>query len=55
MIDTKSIFSIATQTDFDRVALEVFRFQAEACAPYREYLELLGVDPADSVSADRTF
>ena len=46
MIDTKSIFSIATQTDFDRVALEVFRFQAEACAPYREYLELLGVDPA---------
>ena len=46
MIDTKSIFSIATQADFDRVALEVFRFQAEACAPYREYLELLGVDPA---------
>lgn len=46
MIDTKSIFSIATQTDFDRVALEVFRFQAEVCAPYREYLELLGVDPA---------
>lgn len=45
MIDTKSIFSIATQADFDRVALEVFRFQAEACAPYREYLELLGVDP----------
>lgn len=46
MIDTKSIFSIATQTDFDRMTLEVFRFQAEACAPYREYLELLGVDPA---------
>lgn len=46
MIDTKSIFSIATQADFDRVALEVFRFQAEACVPYREYLELLGVDPA---------
>lgn len=46
MIDTKAIFSIATQTDFDRMTLEVFRFQAEACAPYREYLELLGVDPA---------
>lgn len=46
MIDTKRIFSIATQADFDRVVLEVFRFQAEACAPYREYLELLGVDPA---------
>lgn len=46
MIDTKSIFSIATQADFDRMTLEVFRFQAEACTPYREYLELLGVDPA---------
>lgn len=46
MIDTKSILSIATQADFDRMTLEVFRFQAEACAPYREYLELLGVDPA---------
>lgn len=46
MIDTKSIFSIATQADFDRMTLEVFRFQAEACAPYREYLELLGIDPA---------
>lgn len=46
MIDTKSIFSIATQADFDRMTLDVFRFQAEACAPYREYLELLGVDPA---------
>ena len=46
MIDTKSIFSIATQADFDRMTLEVFRFQAEACAPYREYFELLGVDPA---------
>lgn len=46
MIDIKRIFSIATQADFDRVVLEVFRFQAEACAPYREYLELLGVDPA---------
>ena len=46
MIDTKSIFSIATQADFDRMTLEVFLFQAEACTPYREYLELLGVDPA---------
>lgn len=46
MIDTKSIFSIATQADFDRMTLEVFRFQAEACTPYREYLELLGIDPA---------
>ena len=46
MFDTRKIFSIASGADFDQAALEVFRFQAEACTPYREYLELLGIDPA---------
>ena len=56
MFDTRKIFSIASGADFDQAALEVFRFQAEACTPYREYLELLGIDPAgaDSFPADRT-
>ena len=44
MFDTRKIFSIASGADFDQAALEVFRFQAEACTPYREYLELLGID-----------
>ena len=39
------IFSISTEAEFDAVALELFRFQAEQCAPYREYLSLLGVAP----------
>lgn len=30
----------------EALALEVFRFQAQACEPYRRYVELLGIDPA---------
>lgn len=30
---------------FDEVALEVFRFQASACEPYRRYIDLLGINP----------
>lgn len=40
------IFGIASDAEFEALALETFRFQAERCAPYREYLELLEVDPA---------
>ena len=39
------IFAISTQEEFSQLALEVFRFQARRCAPYRQYVELLGVDP----------
>lgn len=41
----EEILGIRTQGDFDAVAMDVFRFQAERCAPYAEYLALLGVDP----------
>ena len=40
------IFSIKTEQEFEQVALEVFRFQARECEPYRRYVELLGIDPA---------
>ena len=40
------IFSISTDAEFEVVALELFRRQAALCAPYREYISLLGVDPA---------
>lgn len=46
-METERIFSIADDTDFDALALETFRFQAERCAPYREYLDLLEIDPAE--------
>ena len=40
------IFPISTDAEFEVVALELFRRQAALCAPYREYISLLGVDPA---------
>lgn len=44
------IFSIETEQEFEQVALEVFRFQAEQCAPYKQYIELLGIAPYDVIS-----
>ena len=40
------IFSINSAQEFDSAALDVFRFQAEHCAVYAEYLKLIGVEPA---------
>ena len=40
------IFSISSPEQFNAMALEVFRFQAEHCAVYAEYLRLIGADPA---------
>ena len=39
------IFEIQGNAEFESVALEVFRFQAEHCAPYKQYIELLGITP----------
>ncbi len=41
------ILAIGTPEQFERTAMEVFRRQAVGCAPYREYLELIGVGAAD--------
>ena len=47
----EEIFTVSGARSFERLALEIFRFQAAGCPVYREYLGLLGVDPAsvDSV------
>lgn len=37
----------ATPAGFEALALEVFRFQASACEPYRRYIDLLGINPAE--------
>ena len=39
------IFQINSDAEFEREALRLFRFQAEHCAPYAEYIRLIGVDP----------
>ncbi len=41
------IFSIRTDAEFAAAALELFRRQAVQCPPYREYISLLGVNPAE--------
>lgn len=42
-----NIVNIRTEEEFVSCALELFRFQAEHCAPYREYIALLGIDPTE--------
>ncbi len=37
----KEIFSIQKYSDFERVALEVYHYQAQHCAIYREYVQQL--------------
>ncbi|MCD8186987.1 MAG: acyltransferase [Rikenellaceae bacterium] len=46
MIDPKAIFTIRTPEQFEETALEIFRFQAEHCPPYRQYIGYLGIEPA---------
>ena len=41
------IFLISSDAEFEVAALSLFRHQAEHCAPYAEYVRLLGVNPAE--------
>jgi len=41
----KNIFEIDSKEQFATLALQTFRFQADCCEVYRDYLNLLGVDP----------
>lgn len=43
MTDPHDIFDIRTAEEFEAAALALFRRQAAECAPYREYLSLIGV------------
>lgn len=42
-IDTREIFGISGEDDFSRLALDIFRYQAEKCEPYNEYISYLGI------------
>lgn len=44
---THDIFGIRTDAEFEAAALELFRFQAAECPPYREYLSLTGIRPEE--------
>lgn len=43
MFDETDIFRIADDASFEAAALTLFRRQALACAPYREYLDRIGI------------
>ena len=43
----EKIFSISSEEEFSAAALELFRVQAVTCEPYRQYVELLGVNPSE--------
>ncbi len=45
------IFRITSGAEFDQVALNVFRRQAVACTPYRDYLALIGVQAEQITTA----
>lgn len=45
MFAIDDILTISSGAEFERAALELFAFQAVRCAPYREYLSLVGIDP----------
>ena len=47
------IFSIASDEEFEAVALELFRWQAERCAPYKQYISLLGINPQSVTSIEQ--
>ena len=45
-MDTRAIFNINSDSEFERVALEVFRYQYSKNAVYRQWCELRKTDPA---------
>lgn len=53
MSELDQIFGIKSEAEFEALALSVFYRQAEQCAPYREYLARIGVDPRSIKSVER--
>lgn len=47
MTDNGKIFSVCNDEEFCEVALELFRWQVERCAPYKQYIGLLGINSQD--------
>ncbi|MDG5490372.1 acyl transferase [Psychroserpens sp. SPM9] len=47
MINTDSIFSIASEADFKALALDIFKFQFENNPVYRSFCDLLYIHPSD--------
>ncbi|MCD8072479.1 MAG: acyltransferase [Alistipes sp.] len=46
MLSIGEILAVNDPGRFERAALDLFRFQAEMCEPYRKYIRLTGIDPS---------
>jgi Acyl-protein synthetase, LuxE. len=44
------IFNIKSNSDFEAKCIEVFKYQSKNCPVYKQYIELLGVNPNDIIS-----
>lgn len=53
MISKEEIFSIENSSDFENVALKVFRFQAKNNLIYKEFIEHLNVNPENVDSIEK--
>lgn len=53
MFAIDDILNIASEDEFEQKALQLFRFQAQRCAPYREYLQLAGFGEKDIRNVDQ--
>lgn len=47
------VFSISDKEAFEKVGLEIFRYQAENCVVYREYIQNLRIDPLEVFSLEQ--
>jgi hypothetical protein len=47
------IFEIQSEKEFEKIALEVFKFQAKESLVYSKYIELLGIDPTSIQNLDQ--
>ena len=47
MVDSSTIFNISSETDFETLALDIFRFQFENNSVYRSFCDLLYKHPSD--------
>ena len=53
MIKPEQIFNINTNKEFEKLALQVFYYQAENNLVYKQYLEYLGVNPSEITTINK--
>ena len=53
VMEKQQVFSIADEQQFNQIALQIFRRQAENCAVYRDFIKGLRIDPAEVSAVER--